>query len=97
MRQRRSQLIILYGYLAAGIPVIASNFPEFDELLEGCGVQVDPKDPAQIERAIRELLSDPARLSVMSKIGRDRVLSSYCWKGEGTRLVKFCTELARQT
>jgi glycosyltransferase involved in cell wall biosynthesis len=93
---RNSQPIKLYEYLAAGIPVIASNFPEFTEILEGCGVQVDPKDPVQIERAIRELLSDPARLAEMSKTGRERVLSSYCWESEGTRLVGFCTQLAGQ-
>jgi glycosyltransferase involved in cell wall biosynthesis len=90
---RDSQPIKLYEYLAAGIPVIASNFPEFNELLEGCGVLVDPMDPAEIERAIRDLLSDPARLSEMSRIGRDRVLSSYCWKEEGMRLVEFCKRL----
>jgi glycosyltransferase involved in cell wall biosynthesis len=90
---RNSQPIKLYEYLAAGIPVIASDFPEFSELLEGCGVQVDPKDPAQIERAIRDLLSDQAKLCEMSKIGRERVLSSYCWKGEGMRLVDFCNKL----
>jgi glycosyltransferase involved in cell wall biosynthesis len=90
---RDSQPIKLYEYLAAGIPVIASNFPEFSELLEGCGVLVDPMDPAQIERAIRDLLSDQTRLCEMSKIGRERVLSSYSWKGEGTRLVKFCNKL----
>src|SRR5205823_13938205 len=45
------------------------------------------------ERAIRELLSDPARLAEMSKTGRDRVLASYSWKGEGARLVEFCNRL----
>lgn len=93
---KNSQPIKLYEYLAAGIPVIASNFPDFAELLEGCGVQVDPTDPAQIEHAVRQLLSDPARLAEMSKIGRERVLSSYCWKGEGKRLVGFCSQLAGQ-
>jgi glycosyltransferase involved in cell wall biosynthesis len=90
---RDSQPIKLYEYLAAGIPVIASNFPEFSQLLEGCGVLVDPMDPAQIERAIRDLLSDQTRLCEMSKIARERVLSSYCWKGEGARLVDFCNQL----
>ncbi len=93
---RNSQPIKLYEYLAAGIPVIASDFPEFTEILEGCGVQVNPKDPVQIERAIRDLLSDPARLDEMSRIGRERVLASYCWKGEGMRLVGLCTQLAGQ-
>jgi glycosyltransferase involved in cell wall biosynthesis len=90
---RNSQPIKLYEYLAAGIPVIASDFPEFSELLEGCGVQVDSMDPAQIERAIRDLLSDQTKLCEMSRIGRERVLSSYCWQGEGVRLVDFCNKL----
>ncbi len=91
---RNSQPIKLYEYQAAGIPVIASNFPEFRELLEGSGVQVDPTDAREVEGAIRDLLSDPARLREMSRVGRERVLSSYCWKNEGMRLIDFCNRLA---
>ena len=58
---RDSQPIKLYEYLAAGIPVIASDFPEFRELLEGCGVLVDPMHPSDRARDSRAFIrSDQA-------------------------------------
>jgi glycosyltransferase involved in cell wall biosynthesis len=87
----------LFEYLAAGLPVIASNFPEWVELLNGCGVQVNPFDVDQIRVAIRGLLSDAARIKAMSAVARDRVLNSYCWENEGRRLVQSCCELIRCT
>ena len=92
---RNSQPVKIYEYMGAGLPVIASNFPEFSELLEGCGLQVDPLNVAAIRGAIRSLLSDDVRLAAMSKIARDRILSSYCWEQEGKNLVKFCSNLLR--
>ncbi len=94
---RYSQPIKLYEYLAAGIPVIASDFPEFTAVLDGCGVQVNPHDSGQIARAIRDLLSDTDRLTQMSRIGRERVLSSFCWEGEASRLIQFCRDLVAST
>jgi glycosyltransferase involved in cell wall biosynthesis len=92
---RNSQPIKLYEYLAAGLPMLASNFPEFAPVVEGCGLQVDPCDPREIERAIRELLADADRLAEMSKTGRERVLTSFCWEGEAARLADFCRQLAK--
>lgn len=47
----------LFEYLAAGLPVIASNFPEIGRVVhEGqCGVLVDPTDETSIAAAFRVL------------------------------------------
>jgi glycosyltransferase involved in cell wall biosynthesis len=90
---RNSQPVKIYEYMGAGLPVIASNFPEFSELLDRCGVLVDPLNPKEISAAIRELLSDEARLEQMSQVARSRVLTSYTWDHEGQRLIQFCSKL----
>lgn len=90
---RNSQPVKIYEYMGAGLPVIASNFPEFSELLEGCGLQVDPLDVRAIREAICNLLLDEPRLAEMSRVARSRVLSFYSWDQEGKRLVDFCSSL----
>jgi len=90
---RMSLPVKLFEYLAAGLPVIASNFPEFEEIMKGCGVQVDPHSVADIRSAIQQLLASPAELEKMSERGRQRVLSSFSWEPEGERLVTLCARL----
>jgi len=91
---RNSQPIKLYEYMAAGLPVVASNFPEFGQVLEGCGVLVDPYDVQQIRSALKSLLSDTAKIAAMSKVARIRVLNSFTWETEGKNLIQFCRKLA---
>ena len=90
---RNSLPVKFFEYLAAGLPIIASNFPEFRELVEGCGVQVDPHDVLAIRAAIKQLLSDPAGLELMSARARARVVSSFSWEPEGRRLLELCSRL----
>jgi glycosyltransferase involved in cell wall biosynthesis len=87
---RNAMPIKLFEYLGAGLPVIASDMPEFSLMLQGCGVQVDPKDVTQIRATIEKVLADEAALAEMSKVARERVVNSFCWESEGRRLVDFC-------
>jgi glycosyltransferase involved in cell wall biosynthesis len=65
----------LYSTLAAGRPVLAIAAPESDVArivsAAGCGVSVDPDDPAAMAAAIRELRSDPIRLAEMGRRARE--------------------------
>jgi glycosyltransferase involved in cell wall biosynthesis len=80
----------LFEYLAAGLPVIASDMPQFTQLLQGCGVQVNPKDVEQIRISIERILSDDAGLAEMSRVGRERICRSFRWEEDGLKLVNFC-------
>jgi glycosyltransferase involved in cell wall biosynthesis len=61
----------LYSILAAGRPVLAVAPPESDAAHivceSGCGIAVDPDDPAAVARAICELRNDPVRLAKMGR------------------------------
>ena len=52
----------LFDALGAGIPVVASDLPGMAEIVRetGCGVLCDPTSPADIARALREVLDAPA-------------------------------------
>ncbi len=85
----------LYEYMAAGLPVIASNFPAWRKLVEGldCGLVVDPLDALEIAEAIATLLEDPQRAEAMGRRGRQAVLDRFNWGVEREKLFNLYAEL----
>ena len=83
----------LFEYLGAGLPVIVSNFPEYEALVHGCGLLVDPMNVVEIRKAIKNLTSDESTLRRMSLEARRRATADFSWESEGIRLVKFCSRL----
>jgi len=81
--------IKLFEYMAAGLPVIASGFPLWKEIVEGnrCGVCVDPCDPRDIACAIVYLAQNPALCETMGENGRKAVLEKYNWESESVKLL----------
>jgi glycosyltransferase involved in cell wall biosynthesis len=79
----------LFEYMAAGLPVIASDFPLWRQIVTeaDCGVCVDPTDSNQIANAITELLNNPARRLVMGRNGIRAVMSFYNWSTEEQKLI----------
>jgi len=59
----------LFDYLGAGIPVIAGDLPEVSRIISenNCGTIVSEVTPERISEAIRELLNNPEKLSLMKK------------------------------
>jgi glycosyltransferase involved in cell wall biosynthesis len=81
--------IKLFEYMAAGIPVVASDFPLWRELIGDAGVLVDPHDVDVIAQAIQGLLADPERAEAMGRAGRQAVAERYSWEPEGERLLSL--------
>jgi glycosyltransferase involved in cell wall biosynthesis len=79
----------LFEYMACGLPVVASNFPLWREVIEGhaCGICVDPTDPEAIAAALTRLADDPAARRTMGENGRRAVLQEYNWEAEAERLL----------
>ncbi|MDN0085137.1 glycosyltransferase family 4 protein [Crenobacter sp. SG2305] len=87
--------IKLFEYMAAGMPVIASDFPVWRAIVDdaGCGLLVDPQDPAAIAAAIRELLANEERAHAMGEAGKKAVLNKYSWAAEADKLVRLYAQL----
>lgn len=85
----------MFEYMAAGLPVIASNFPYWKEIVNGnqCGLTVDPKDPVAIASAIKYIFDHPEEAEAMGQRGREAVLQKYNWKNEEKKLLKLYAKL----
>lgn len=81
----------MFEYMAAGIPVIASDFPLWRGIIEGahCGVCVDPLDPVAIAAAIDLFVSNPELARTMGDNGRKAVLAKYNWPAQASKLIAF--------
>jgi glycosyltransferase involved in cell wall biosynthesis len=86
--------IKLFEYMAAGIPVVASDFPLWRELIDGAGLLVDPLDADAIASAVEALLRDPVTAEAMGARGRELVTSRYAWDAEARRLLALYDRLA---
>jgi hypothetical protein len=87
--------IKLFEYMAAGLPVIASDFPRWRELVgdSGAAIFVDPQDPQAIAEAIESLVNDPQKAQSMGEAGRQRVLSGFHWGVELEKLLALYESL----
>jgi glycosyltransferase involved in cell wall biosynthesis len=85
----------MFEYMSAGVPVIASNFPLWREIIEGnqCGLCVDPLRPEQIAAAIDYLVSHPDEARRMGENGRRAVKDRYNWAREEYKLQAFYGDL----
>lgn len=85
----------MFEYMAAGIPVIASDFPLWRRIVlgAGCGVCVDPMDPAAIAQAVDHLVSHPELARAMGQNGRRAILETYNWPTESAKLIALYADL----
>lgn len=81
----------MFEYMAAGIPVIASDFPLWRDIIEGndCGLNVDPRKPAAIAAAIDYLTTHQEDARRMGENGRRVVRDKYNWHTESQKMLAF--------
>lgn len=85
----------MFEYMAAGIPVIASNFPLWEKIISDadCGICVDPLDTSAIADAIDFFVTHPELACQMGRNGRAAVVSHYNWSVEEKKLLSFYSDL----
>ena len=81
----------MFEYMSAGLPIIASHFPLWKEIIEGnnCGICVDPLDVHEISNAINWIMDNPEQAKRMGENGRRAVEEKYNWEREGIKLLEI--------
>jgi len=85
----------MFEYMAAGLPVVASDFPLWRKIIEsaGCGLLVNPLDPKAIALAMEWLLCHSDVAEIMGRRGRMAVEQIYNWEHESTKLIALYDRL----
>ena len=80
----------IFEYMAAGIPVIASDFDSMKGIVEryDCGICVDPLDTDKISAAMVYLLENPDEAQRMGLNGRDAVQRELNWEKHSMLLLE---------
>ena len=89
------ELTKFFEYMAAGLPVVLSNFPNWRALVEGpnAGIAVDPADWDGITAAIRRLHENPDEAVSMGLAGRRAVQHMFNWQSQADNLVALYARL----
>lgn len=85
----------MFEYMASSLPMIASDFPLWKEIVEdnNCGICVNPNNPEDISNAINYLLMNQDIAEAMGKNGVEAVNKKYNWESEKQKLLTLYTLL----
>lgn len=88
---RESEPIKLFEYLCAGLPVIASDFAHWREIIpQGAAVFVDPKDENAAAEAIENAIKSPKRLDA------EQMRAQFGFQEDAKILLQLCDELEQK-
>ena len=93
-----SQPVKLYEYMCAGLPVIASDFAVWREIVTKarCGLLVNPLKPQEIAEAMEYLLTHPEEAEEMGRRGFQAIMEHFNWANEEKELLRFYNNLLSQ-
>lgn len=85
----------MFEYMAAGVTVLASNFPFWQSILDEAqaGMCANPLSAQDIAKQIDELLSQPEKCLQMGKNGQQAVLQHFNWQQEQQKLCQLYAQL----
>lgn len=92
---RRTIPLKLLEYMAAGLPVVASDLGYMARIVRasGGGLLAPPGDAAAHAAALTRLLTDESVARRMGAAGRQAVRERYTWAAEGEKLVRLYESL----
>ncbi|SCJ97198.1 GDP-mannose-dependent alpha-(1-6)-phosphatidylinositol monomannoside mannosyltransferase [uncultured Eubacterium sp.] len=81
----------LFEEMQAGLPVIATDFVLWKEIIEGhkCGICVSPDSVEEIRDAICTLINDEDLAVKMGENGKEAVIERFNWKSQETILLEL--------
>jgi len=80
----------LFEYMSVGLPIVASNFQLYKEIIEvnKCGITVDPTNPKEIAKAIEYLIEHPKEAKKMGENGMKAIKEKFNWEKESKKLLE---------
>jgi len=81
----------LFEYMAAGLPIVASDLPYASKLFSGreMGILAQPEDPDSFVKAIGKLLSDRTMAWNMGQQGINIYRENYSWESQIPSLISY--------
>ena len=85
----------LFEYMMAGLPFVASDWPEMGRVARatGAGVTVTEPTPAAVAAAVNDILQTPARHAAMRAAGLAAARREYNWEAQAARLLDLYASL----
>ena len=86
----------MFEYMLAGLPVIASNIPLWNEIVDkaSAGYCVDPLKPSEIKEAIVKIMENEQASEIMGRNGKAAVELNYNWTREEIKLLDIYKQLS---
>ena len=63
--------------MAMAKPIVSTYISDIPQILDGCGVVVEPGNVEQIAQAMRELLDDQERAAELGRLAREKCVKEY--------------------
>jgi len=82
-----------FEYMACTLPMIMSNFADWQRIFKECAVFADPYGSEDIADKILYLLENPDKAKQFGERGRQLVREEYSWENESKKLLKVYEEL----
>lgn len=81
----------LFEYMAAGLPIVASDLPHQVEVVgrTGAGLLARPEDPESFVLRLGELIANRARAASIGQQGRTAFQERYSWESQIPALLRF--------
>jgi glycosyltransferase involved in cell wall biosynthesis len=94
---RESLPIKMFEYMAAGLPLVATDFPLWKEIVDQsqCGFTVDALNPKEMAEKVTQLLLDKELHNQMSENGRRAYEEHYNWRVEEKKLLDLYQKLGK--
>lgn len=81
-----------FEYLAAGTPVVMSDFEYWKPYFSECGMLIKPKNPLSIGKAINSLIEDETLYAHFQGNGFKKA-EIYSWENESHKMIQFIKNL----